>query len=614
MKSKINIIISAIIILLSSNTFAQNIERVDPPNWWTGMQKNRIELIVYGENITDAKFTTEESDITIYKTSFPENKNYAFIDLGISKNAKAGIKVINYKIKRKSYELKYEIKERRRSETEQQGINPSDIIYLITPDRFANGDKSNDEIKGMYDKEFDRKKDEARHGGDIKGVIENLGYISDLGMTATWLNPIEENNQDRASYHGYAITDSYKVDPRFGTNNDYAKYVNESHKLKLKVVKDVVYNHFGINHYLIKDMPSKDWIHNWEEYTSSNYRATTLFDPYASDFDKKKMLNGWFDTSMPDINQNNIHVANYLIQNSIWWIENFGIDALRIDTYAYSDPVFMANLSKAVMEEFPQFSIFGETWVTGVPTQSWFTKGEKNTKSFDSHMPGVTDFNIQYAIKDLVSEENGWNTGISKIYYTLSWDYLYENPNANVTFLDNHDVDRFLGTIDNNLEDYKMALGVLLTTRGIPQLFYGAEINMNRGGHHGYLRQDFPGGWDGDIENKFSPEGRSDDENSTWNFISKISNLRKNSSAIKEGKFMQFIPEDGIYIYFRYNNDQTIMVIVNNNKENKTITTERYNEMLINFAKGENVLTKEIVELKQITLDKRSITILDLKK
>ncbi len=612
MNIKFNWLFVLAILLVSNYSVAQTIDRVDPPNWWIGMKYNRIEVLVHGKDISKAIFSTKENDVTIYKVTFPENKNYAYIDLGISEDAKPGTKVIDYKIGRKKYKLNYELKSRAKVADSYPGLNPSDVIYLITPDRFANGDVSNDKIKGMHDQALDRSSDEARHGGDFKGIINKLDYIKSLGMTATWLNPIEENNQDRASYHGYGFTDHYNVDARFGNNNDYANYVIESHKRDLKVVKDVVYNHFGINHYLIKDLPSKDWLHNWDEYTSSNYRATTLFDPYGSEFDSKKMDNGWFDTTMPDMNQKNVHVSRYLIQNSIWWIENYGIDAYRVDTYAYSDQRFMGELAKTVLNEYPNFTIFGETWVTGVPTQAWFTSGLKNGKDFDSHMEGITDFNMQYAIKDAVSQESGWNTGVAKIYYTLSYDYLYDNPNAQVIFLDNHDVDRFLGTIEGNLQDYKMALGILLTTRGIPQLYYGAEINMDRGGHHGYLRQDFPGGWDGDEVDKFIEQGRSDDENSTWNYISKLANWRKTSSAITQGKLMQFVPENGIYVYFRYSEEQTVMIIVNTNKEDQTINTNRYSEKTKGFTKAKNVITDDIIDISELKLEKRSTTILEL--
>jgi neopullulanase len=434
-----------------------------------------------------------------------------------------------------------------------------------------------------------------------------------LGVTATWLNPIEENNQDRASYHGYGITDHYNIDARFGDNADYMEYVEQSHRRNMKVVKDVVYNHFGINHYLIKDLPSNDWIHNWDEYTASNYRATALFDPYVSKFDRKKMNDGWFDSTMPDMNQNNSQVSNYLIQNSLWWIENYTLDAFRIDTYAYSDQRFMSKLTKTILEEYPYFTIFGETWVTGVPTQAWFTSGKKHGKDFDSYMDGITDFNLQYAIKDAMTEETGWNTGLAKIYYTLSWDYLYANPSANVTFLDNHDVDRFLGTIDNDLEAYKMALTILMTTRGIPQLYYGAEINMNRAGHHGHIREDFPGGWSQDNINKFEPEQRSLEENETWNHISKLANWRKDSPAIKDGKLIQFVPENNLYVYFRVADDQKVMILINTSNEEMRFEGKRFEEILQNHTNAMDILSDKIVDLKDLYIEKRSSKVLVLK-
>ena len=601
-------------LIVTSSLTAQKIERIDPPNWWAGMNYNRVELLLKGTKLSDAVFSTKENGLTIHKVTHPENKNYVYLDVEISEDIKPGSKVIDYKIGRTKYSFKYDINLRNKKAKDYPGLSQNDIIYLITPDRFANGDESNDKVKGMKDKEFDRSSDEARHGGDLAGITSKLDYIKDLGMTATWLNPIEENDQDRASYHGYGFTDHYNVDARFGTNNDYLEYVKQSHERDLKVVKDVVYNHFGINHYLIKDLPSKDWIHNWPEYTQSNYRATTLMDPYASDYDKKKMSEGWFDTSMPDMNQKNEHVSKYLIQNSIWWIENFGIDAFRIDTYAYSDQEFMGKLTKTVIDEYPNFTIFGETWVTGVPTQVWFTSGDKKDKGFDSYMDGITDFNLQYAFMDAVNDETGWNTGLAKIYYTLSWDYQYKNPGANVIFLDNHDVDRFLGVIDNDLEGYKMALGILLTTRGIPQLYYGAEINMDRKGHHGYLREDFSGGWKGDKVDKFTKEGRSAEENATWNYISTISKWRKNSMAISEGKLKQFVPENNLYIYNRYTDDESVLVIANSGKEDAEVNVNTIQEVLKNYSYAINVETGEKVGLDKIVAKSRHTTILELKK
>jgi len=324
------------------------------------------------------------------------------------------------------------------------------------------------------------------------------------------------------------------------------------------------------------------------------------------------MLDGWFDVTMPDINQNNIHAANYLIQYSIWWIEEFGLDAFRVDTYPYSDQQFMSNLTKTIYDEYPGFTIFGEAWVTGVTEQVWVTSGFHKGKDFTSYMDGITDFSMKDAIIATIKEDFGWDSGVAKIYNALAWDYMYKDPMANVIFIDNHDLDRFLGVIGGNLQDYKMALGILFTMRGIPQLYYGAEINMDRGGHHGHLRQDFPGGWPDDKTDKFSAEGRSEDENSTWNYISKLANWRLTNDAVRYGKLMQFIPEDNIYVYFRYNDKQTVMVIVNAGKEEKELKTQRFAERTKGFTKAKDVITDKIQSLGSIKLQPRSTTVLEL--
>ncbi len=610
-----NILLILIILTLSTLTISsQIIERVDPPNWWTGMKYNNIELLVKGKALREAKFSTTEKGIKIVDVVYPENPDYVYLNITITEDATTGIKKIDYKIGRKSYVLNYELKSRDRSGNIHRGLTGADVIYLITPDRFANGDTGNDIIEGMKDKAFDRSSDDARHGGDLRGIINHLDYIKNLGMTATWLNPIEENDMDATSYHGYAFTDHYKVDRRFGTNADYLEYVKESHNKGLKVVKDAVYNHSGINHYLIRDLPSKTWTHNWDKFTRTNYRASTLMDPYASQADKKLMLDGWFDTSMPDMNQNNIHVSRFLIQNSIWWIEEYGIDALRVDTYPYSDQKFMSRLTKTIYDEYPGFTIFGEAWVTGVTEQVWVTSGFHKGKDFTSYMDGITDFSIKDAIIATVKEDFGWDSGVAKIYNALAWDYMYKDPSANVIFIDNHDLDRFLGIAKGNLKDYYMALGILFTTRGIPQLFYGAEINMDRGGAHGYLRQDFEGGWPKDKVNKFSSQGRTEEENQTWNYISKLANWRLTNPAVQTGKLMQFVPEDNVYVYFRYNDKQKVMIVVNADKEDIQLNTSRFAEMTVDYSKVKNIITNKTHNINNLEIENRTTSIFELIK
>lgn len=608
-----NILLILTILAFSSiTTSSQTIERVDPPNWWTGMKYNNIELLVKGKDLRNATFSTIEKDITIEDVIYPENPDYVYLDISISSDATSGIKVIDYKIGRKTYALRYEIKQRIKADNIHQGISSADVMYLITPDRFANGDARNDVIEEMKDKAFDRKDDNARHGGDLRGIINKLDYIKSLGMTATWLTPIEENDMDATSYHGYAFTDHFKVDSRFGTNEEYLEYVEQSHNKGLKVVKDVVYNHFGINHYLIKNLPSKSWVHYYKDFTRTNYRASTLMDPHASVADKKLMLDGWFDTTMPDMNQSNKHVASFLIQNSLWWIESFGIDAYRVDTYPYSDQKFMSDITKAVYEEYPEFKIFGETWVVGTVAQAWFTDGFPKEKYFTSFMEGVTDFAVKDAILASVQENFGWNTGVSKLYYTLTRDYIYKEPDANVIFFENHDTDRFLGVINGNLRDYKMAMGILFTMRGIPQIYYGSEINMAQGKPDGHLRADFPGGWKEDKQDKFTEKGRSQKENDTWNYISTLANWRLKSSAVKSGKLIQFAPEGNIYVYFRYDNQQTVMIVVNTGKDDINLDINRFKEITGDFTKAKNIITDKIDSIDKLKIEGRTTSIFEL--
>jgi glycosidase len=488
------------------------------------------------------------------------------------------------------------------------------------PDRFANGDSKNDKIPGMLDQTLNKDSMFYRHGGDLRGIINHVTYFDSLGITALWLNPVIENNQPNASYHGYAFTDHYKVDRRLGSNLIYTEMINKFHTKDIKIIQDMVYNHVGSEHWIMKDLPDSDWVHSSSKgvhtdkekgsksnFNQTNYRATTLLDPYASSYDKEKMLNGWFDKRMPDLNQQNPLLATYLIQNSIWWIQYANIDGYRIDTYAYCDRRFMTKLVEAILKENPDFGIFGEIWDHGTPIQTFFTKGYKDSKNVDTQLPGITDFQLYYSINAALTEPFGWTEGLNKIYYTLAEDYLYKDPFKNVIFLDNHDVSRFYSVVKEDLDLFKMGVGFLLTTRGIPMLYYGSEILMkNFADPDGKVREDFP-------KNKFSATGRSGNENEAFEFIQTLANYRKNNSALQNGKLKQFVPENGIYIYFRYNKTKTVMVIINTNKEEKNLLANRFSEMFGNFSKGTDVITKETVpNINMISCKPKSIQILEL--
>ena len=576
-------------LLISNFALAQKIERIDPPHWWAGMQNDTLSLLIKGNNLSESvTLTADEVRVISAKTN--ANNNYLFLELHIPKNTHP--QKLKFNMGKTSFS--YLLKARETDNKTMMGLNPSDLIYLITPDRFANGNQKNDIVKGMNETKVNRKKPYARHGGDLEGITQKLDYLADLGVSALWLNPVLENNQEKESYHGYAITDHYKIDPRFGSNLEYAQFVNACHTKGIKVIMDVVYNHFGNQHYLITNLPEEDFLNNWPTFTQTNYRATTLHDPYSATADKKLMTDGWFTSHMPDLNQRNKYVSNYLIQNSIWWIEEFGVDAFRIDTYAYADDKFMADLANAIELEYPLFFMFGETWVHGIQVQTWFTGNNPNRKNFNSNLQSVTDFQLAFALHKGLEEEQDWATGINRIYYALSGDYLYSNPENLVTFLDNHDIARTFGLYNEDFRKFKMAYSILLTTRGIPQIYYGTEVLMKAKEGHGEIREDFLGGWSEDTVNKFTSKGRTALENEAFDFIKTLANYRKNSAAITRGKLVQFVPEKGVYCYFRYTDQEQVMVIVNATEETRTVKLSRFNERLESFKSFENIITKEL--------------------
>lgn len=464
----------------------------------------------------------------------------------------------------------------------------------------------------MEEKTIHRDSIVMRHGGDIQGVINHLDYIKDLGVTATWLNPIEENNQDFQSYHGYGITDFFLIDKRLGTMEEYREYVTKSHKKGLKVVKDVVYNHPGKGHWAALEVPDPSW---FNDQITTNYRVTAKFDPYAAQYDQNKVSNGWFDIpGMPDFNQNNPHVANYLTQYSLWWIEEFGIDAYRVDTFAYPNQDFMWKMMNIIQHEYPNFTIFGEVWATGEATQAYYSKNRKGTQEYIKTV-GMTDFELQYAMMDTCNEEFGWNTGISKIYYTLSWDWLYDEPMKNVVFMGNHDIERFHHSIKKDIDCNKMMTAFTLTTRGIPQLYYGDEILFDYSGHHGEIRADFPGGWKNDPQDKSKETGRTSEENAYFNYLKTLAHWRKNNPEIANGKLVQFIPEDYVYVYFRISKTgKTIMVAINSHKEDsKKVNTQRFKEILSKFKTGTDVTTHKAFDISnEIIISPKTALVLEL--
>ncbi len=609
-----------ILFLITAAMSAQNIQinHVEPPFWWAGMKTNNVELLIHGKNISDGTLTVNYKGISIGEIKKVENPNYLFVTLKVSPSAKPGKFSFSLQKENNSVLIPYELKERNKTQNQNAGISPADFIYLIMPDRFANGDTKNDYVSEMKESKARRDTLYGRHGGDIQGVINHLDYIKTLGVTAIWLNPEVENNQPRESYHGYAATDLYKIDPRLGTNDLFVQYTEKCHAMGIKVVKDVVFNHIGNEHWLYKDLPAKDWVHQFDEFTRTTYRSSTLLDPYGAKADKNLMSNGWFDKHMPDLNQQNPFLAKYLIQNSIWWAEYAGIDCYRIDTYPYPDLSFMNDWVKAMRKEYPNIGLFGETWVDEVPVQAYFAENNIKNLPFDSKLPGVTDFQLYFAMTKAFNEDFGWMNGVMHLYYTLAQDFLYKDPMRNVLFLDNHDLGRFYSTIKEDKQKMKMALTFLLTTRGIPSIYYGTEILMKNDfdwGNHDKVREEFPGGWPEDKMNKFTEAGRTPEENEMVKYIQNLANWRKNTPAVHSGKLMQFIPENGVYVYFRYDETQTVMVILNTNKESQVLKTQRFSERMSGFTTAKNVISGEfLTEIKTISVPANSTLVLTLQK
>lgn len=603
--------------LVSSYAQMPALERVEPMFWWTGMVNPKLQLLVHGDKIAGYSVSLHYDGVALEKVNRVENPNYLFLDLLVDKNARPGRFDIVFSQKgKKNLHYTYELKQQVQSPDRNQGVTDKDFIYLIMPDRFANGDPSNDKVAGMKDQSLNRDSMYYRHGGDLQGIIDHLDYIKDLGATAIWLTPEIENDMSHASYHGYAATDLYKIDPRYGTNELYKTYAEKCHALGLKVIKDIVHNHIGSESWLMQDLPMKDWVHQWPEYTNTNYRDQPLMDIHASAKDRKLQLDGWFVPTMPDVNEDNPYVQNYYIQNHIWWIEYAGIDGLRLDTYPYNNPQFMARWAIALKAQFPRLSIFGETMVKTVAEQAFYTEGNTVNRGFDTHLPGVTDYALNGAIYEALNGKFGWDDGVSRVYETLAQDFLYKDPTKNCIFLDDHDVSRFYSVIGEDFDKYKQGVGMLLTMRGVPEIYYGTEILMkNFSNPDGLVREDFKGGWANDPVNKFTEQGRTEKENEAFNYVRTLANFRKTSSALQTGKLMQYVPEDGIYVYFRYDYKQTVMIIVNSNDTLKTLQTQRFDERLKGFARATNVITQEsLPALQSIDLPKHSIIILELKK
>ena len=593
-----------------------------PANWWVGMKWNKVQLMLYGKEVGNVNaYMINYPGVKIEKVNKVENANYVFLDLNILSSAKPGtikIKMLQTGWTTNIFEINFELKERRPGNgiTFAQGVTSKDFIYLIMPDRFSNGDTSNDRVAGMRDQSLDRDSVFLRHGGDLEGIQNHLEYLQSLGVTTLWLNPVIVNDMPNRTEHGYAFTDHYIIDPRIGGEKAYHNLIDAVHAKKMKIIQDAVYNHVGLYHFTIQDMPMKDWVHQWKTYTNTTFKDQAVFDPHGSKIDKKKMQDGWFTQQMPDLNQDNPYVANFLIQHAIWTVEEFGIDGWRIDTYAYNDLTFMNRCNQALMDEYPHITMFGETWVHGVPNQSYFVQNNYDIP-FRSNLQASTDFQTLWGITDAMTKDFGWTDGVNNLYTTLAQDFVYKDPTREVIFLDNHDMARFFSVVNEDVIKYKSALTWLLTCRGIPQIYYGDELGLTglTVPNDGHVRQDFPGGWKTDSVNKFKAEGRNGKEDSIWNYISALANFRKTSSALTTGKLMQYVPADsGVYVYFRYDKYQTIMIVMNTAKAQKNISPLNYSERTNGFTKMKNIITGKLTALKDFSIDAKAGEVYELIK
>ncbi len=597
--------------------YAQQGVEVYPTNWFVEMKNESLQLMFHHPNIArGATVTLSYPGVQLLKTAHVESPNYLFVDVKISSAAKPGICKIIIKNKDSSFTINYELKKRRKSNGTQfaQGVTASDFIYLLMPDRFSNGDTTNDRIAGMRDQSLNRDSIFLRHGGDLQGVINHLDYLQSLGVTTLWMTPVLENDMPNRTEHGYAFTNQYKIEPRIGGDTAYKRLSNELHKRGMKLIQDAVYNHVGSYHFTVLDPPMKSWLHQWPTFTQTNYRDQTAFDPHGSKEEEKILFDGWFVPTMPDLNQSNPYVANYLIQHAIWCVEMFGVDGWRIDTYIYNDLPFMNRCNKALTDEFPKITMFGETLVHGVLDQAYFAQNILEVP-FKSNLPGVTDATLLFeGIQPTLTQPFGWLDGVARMYQTLSNDVLYKDPTRNCVFLDNHDLNRWFSTVGEDIEKDKMGFQWLLTERGIPQMYYGDEVLMKGVTNpDGWVRLDFPGGWQGDVLNAFTGAGLSDSAKGVQTLIKTLANYRKTSPALTKGKMMHFIPKDGLYVYFRYTDAQTVMCIMNTSDKEKPVHFSDYVERTKGFTNGINVLSQQQVS-PDFTMPAQRMWIVELKK
>lgn len=630
--------------LLLGTTLTMNaavkIDRIEPTDWYVGLKEASLQLMVYGKDIKTADVTTDYPGVRIDSLVRLDSPNYLLVYMNV-KDAQPGTMTLLFQQGKQKKKVNYTLKAREKKGEERYGFSNADVLYMLMPDRFASGRTDNDQIKGLRPYKNDRTQPSLRHGGDLEGIRQHLDYFKELGVTALWFTPVLENDSPdhgtQSTYHGYATTNYYRVDPRFGSNEEYRQLCDEAHAKGIKIVMDMIFNHSGYEHPWTLDMPSKDWLNTpeWlspenqanavemktmdgaakvnDKYLQTSYKLTPVVDPYASKIDLHETVDGWFVPTMPDLNQRNPHVIKYLIQNSIWWIETVGIDGIRMDTYPYADRDAMAQWMKIIGEEYPNFNTVGETWVTEPAYTAAWQKDSKLSEK-NSYLPTVMDFAFYDRINQAKNEEtDAWWNGFNRIYNNFVYDYLYPNPSNVMAFLENHDTDRFLGEGKDTVA-LKQALALLLTVNRTPQLYYGTEVLMNGTKHitDGNVRKDFPGGFPGDTKNCFTREGRTQAENAMFDWLSRLLHWRQGNDVIIKGKQTQFIPFNGIYVIARQYQGKTVLTILNGNRKQADMQLDRYAEVIGNTTAAKDVITGHTVKLdRKLSLKSRQTLILE---
>jgi len=610
-------IIALLAIVCQLPLSAQTIEAY-PTNWFVQMKYNKVQILLRKPSAfkSNTKVQVNYPGVSLLKTHYFANPNYLAIDVEVSKNAKPGEVKLLIQEGGQTTSFNWTLKNRRTGNGTQfaQGVNSKDFIYFLMPDRFSNGDKSNDKVAGLKDQSLDRDSIFLRHGGDLQGVYNHLDYLQGLGVTSLWMTPVLENDMPNRTEHGYAATNQYAIEKRFGGEAAYLKLSDALHQRGMKLIQDIVYNHSGRFHFLVQDAPDNTWLHQWPKFTEPSHKEQVIFDPYASKTEQLKMTDGWFTPEMPDLNQSNPFMAKFLTQNAIWSVETFGVDGFRIDTYKYNDLSFVNQLNQTLQNDFPSLTSFGESWVHGVAAQAYFVENNMNVP-FKSNLQGGQDFQtLFYGILPALNEPFGWTDGVTKLYTTLSNDFLYKDASRNVLFLDNHDMTRILSSLGENVPKLKVALAWLFTCRGIPQLYYGTEVMMKGiANPDGWVRLDFPGGWEGDKKNAFTGEGLTTEEKAIQAYTKSLGNYRKQSTALQTGKMMQFIPNNGLYVYFRYDAKSTVMCVMNTDKQSRTVEMNDFSERTKGFNGGKDIITNQQINTK-FEIPPMSMQVIELTK